>query len=54
MVLERTDLLDQKDILVQYNDELINELNELNENNPFGKFLLSEVGKGKNRNKRMC
>ena len=48
MVLERTDLLDQKDILVQYNDELINELNELNENNPFGKFLLSEVGKGKN------
>ena len=26
MVLERTDLLDQKDILVQYNDELINEL----------------------------
>ena len=46
--MERTDLLDQKDILEQYNDELINELNELNENNPFGKFLLSEVGKGKN------
>ena len=46
--MERTDLLDQKDILEQYNDELINELNELNESNPFGKFLLSEVGKGKN------
>ena len=41
-------MVEKTDLLSLYNDELINELNKLNEDNPFTQFLLSEIGAGNN------
>lgn len=40
--------MSKNDLLVQYNDQLLDELAKLNEDNPFANMLLTEISTGKN------